>query len=267
MNNLSRLVLTLSVAPLLSLGARDAVAQSPNAAGTHLTFATRAQIDSLARVASDAAAAAPAGSDAQKARQAEAAELRQRLAQGDFAAGDRLIVRVAGQPTMSDTFTVREGTRLQLPGIPDIPLTGALRSEAEARVRSAVATYFREPEVVVVPLVRVSVTGSVARSGFYALPADILLSDAIMAAGGPTSQANLAKVELLRGDRRLYSPRQFSSLVQQGYSLDQAHIRAGDEIHVGEKNRSFWPVALQVLGAVTAVVTIAIGLSHTNNHN
>jgi hypothetical protein len=55
--------------------------------------------------------------------------------------------------------------------------------------------------------------------------------------------------------------------VQQGYSLDQAHIRAGDEIHVGEKNRSFWPVALQVLGAVTAVVTIAIGLSHTNNNH
>ena len=251
----------LSLAAALCLATSAGLAQSPQG-GTRLTYATRAQIDSMARVAEDAASAAPAGSELQKTRRTEAAELRARLTQGDFTAGDRLIVRVTGQPAMSDTFTVREGARLQLPGIPDVSLQGARRSEAEGRIRSAVATYFRDPEVVVIPLLRVSVTGSVQRSGFYALPADLLLSDAIMAAGGPTNVANLGAVELRRGDKRLYSAKQFSAFVQQGYSLDQVQVRAGDEIHVAERRRNVWPVVLQGLAAVGAAVSLATALSN-----
>ena len=240
----------------------QAQAQASQGASLRLSYATRAQLDSMVRAADDAAAAAPAGSDVHKARRAEAEELRQRLDRGDFTTGDRVIVRVAGQPAMSDTFTVRDGTRLSLPGIPDVSLQGVLRSEAQQRVRAAVANFYRDPEVAVVPLLRVSVTGSVQRSGFYALPADLLLSDAIMAAGGPTNAANLQGVELRRGDKRLYSSKQFSSFLRQGYSLDQVHVRAGDEIHVGERRRNVWPMVLQGLAAVGAIVTLTTALQN-----
>ena len=182
--------------------------------------------------------------------------LRQRLAQGDFAVGDRILVRVEGQAALTDTFTVREGLRLQLPGIADVQLAGVLRSEAEQHVRDAVAAYYREPSVRVVPLLRVLVRGGVMRAGYYALPADQLLSDAIMAAGGPSTMAKLSGSMLKRGDKKVYSSKEFSQLVQDGASLDQAHVRPGDEIVVGERGHQNWAAIFQGIGAVMGIITL-----------
>lgn len=246
-------VLLTVVVPAVALRAQAQPAQpSPMA---HLTFATRMQIDSMARAA-EASAGSSASPAERDARAAEAVMLRQRLAQGDFSVGDRIIVRVEGQLALSDTFTVREGLRLQLPGIADVPLTGVLRSEAEARVMDAVAAYYRDPSVRVVPLLRVLVRGGVVHAGYYALPADQLLSDAIMAAGGPNALAKLGSSELKRGDKKIYNAKEFARLVQEGASLDQAHLRPGDEIVVGEKGHQNWAAIFQGIGAVMGIITL-----------
>lgn len=252
--SMPRLLVALLAFVLLALAPSHGVgAQS---VGVRLTFASRAQIDSMARVAEEAAAAATASQAVREAKTAEAAMLRQRLTQGDFAIGDRIIVRVEGQATLSDTFAVRDGNRLLLPGIDDIALQGVLRSELEDRVRTAIAAYYRDPSVRVVPLLRVLVRGGVMRPGYYALPADLLLSDAIMAAGGPSAVANVNRSHLKRGTQRVYAPKEFAQLVQDGYSLDQAHLRPGDELVVGEKIQQNWAAIFQAGAALTGIVTL-----------
>jgi polysaccharide biosynthesis/export protein len=238
--------LAAGVVAALPAGAQDVSTPA------RLAFATRAQLDSMAR----AAEAAPANS----ARAAEASLLRQRLARGDFGAGDRLIVRVEGQSALSDTFTVREGGRLPLPGIADVELDGVLRSEVQQRVRDEVARFIREPSVQVVPLLRVTVTGSVMRPGFYALPADTPLSDVVMAAGGPTGTADLAKVQLRRGATVLYPAPQVSQLLRVGTTLDQAHLRAGDELLVGEKRPRNWSTVFQFITVGAGLLSVALAL-------
>jgi protein involved in polysaccharide export with SLBB domain len=108
----------------------------------------------------------------------------------------------------------------------------------------------------VVPLLRVLVRGGVVHAGYYALPADQLLSDAIMAAGGPNALAKLSHSELKRGDKQVYSPKEFARLVQDGASLDQAHLRPGDEIVVGEKGHQNWAAIFQGIGAVMGIITL-----------
>jgi protein involved in polysaccharide export with SLBB domain len=218
-----------------------------------LAFATRSQLDSMARLAE------AAHSDAGRT---EASMLRERLARGDFAAGDRLIVRVEGQSALSDTFTVRDGARLPLPGLADVSLAGVLRSEVEQRVRDEVARYIRDPNVQVVPLLRVTVTGSVMRPGFYALPADTPLSDVVMAAGGPTTTADLAKVELRRGTTPLYAVSESSNLLRAGATLDQVHMRAGDEMVVGERKHRNWSTVMQFLTVGVGLASVALALGN-----
>lgn len=229
-------------------------------ARARLSFATRAQIDSMARAAELEAAGVASGSLTHQVRTAEASLLRERLARGDFGVGDRVVVRVEGQTALSDTFTVREGGRLQLPGLPDIDLRQVLRAEAEERVRSQVARYIREPEVRVLPLLRVTILGSVLRPGFYALPADTPLSDVIMAAGGPNAAADLTRVELRRGSDVLYTAKELQTLLRDGLTLDQAHLRAGDELIVGERRRHNWSSVVQLVSMTAGLLSIALAL-------
>jgi hypothetical protein len=92
------------------------------------------------------------------------------------------------------------------------------------------------------------------------LPADALLSDAVMIAGGPSGQADLAKSTVRRGNERLLRDRDVSTALSDGITLDQLDIRSGDEIVIGEKKRFNASTAFQMLsvGASLAFGLIAV---------
>ena len=119
-------------------------------------------------------------------KQMQAATIRARLRDGDFDVGDRILLAVRGDSTIGDTVTVRAGRMIRLANMPDISLQGVLRSELQDYLTTQLARYIKRPDVQTTSLVRVAVMGSVAKPGFYQLPADIALADAIMIAGGPT---------------------------------------------------------------------------------
>src|SRR5207249_9278183 len=119
------------IAALALVSPAAAPAQTAADSLAHRTLATRAELDSLARVL------ASAGSSAQR----QTLELvRARLGAGDFQAGDRILLQipalqsavqpagepatlaVAGQPARADTFTVGREQELTLPVGGTIPL-------------------------------------------------------------------------------------------------------------------------------------------------
>ena len=78
---------------------------------------------------------------------AERLMLQDRLANGDFQVGDRIALIVLQDPTLTDTFTVKEGRTITLPNIPDISLHGVLRSEVQDYLTAELGKYLREPTV------------------------------------------------------------------------------------------------------------------------
>ena len=83
--------------------------------------------------------------------------------------------------------------------MPDISLQGVLRSELQDYLTTQLARYIKHPDVQTTSLVRVAVMGSVTKPGFYQLPADLALADAIMIAGGPTTTADVDRTQVKRG--------------------------------------------------------------------
>ena len=239
------------VVVLLTATATVAAAQAPTAANRH--FATRGVLESNASAAESASAAASAEA-LREAKRAEAWTLRERLRVGDFHPGDRIALVVEGQPTLTDTFTVRAGRALSVPDIPSIDLTGVLRSELQDHLTREIGKYVREPKIRAVPLMRVAVLGKVVRPGFYAVPADALVSDAIMLAGGPGSDADLSKSTVRRGTERLLRERDVSVALSDGITLDQLDVRSGDEIVIGEKKRFNALSTFQTIGVATSLI-------------
>ncbi|HXV85419.1 MAG TPA: polysaccharide biosynthesis/export family protein [Gemmatimonadales bacterium] len=163
--------------------------------------------------------------------------VQQRLREGDFRPGDRILITVHGEPALSDTFTVGPDRQLQLPPpvVGSLPLRGVLRAEVEQVLRDFVSQFVRQPVMRVDPLVRLAVQGEVAHAGYHYVPATAVLSDALIVAGGTTSRADLAKLRLERAGRTLWDGRALQHALADGITVDGAWLRHGDRVIVGAR--------------------------------
>jgi len=190
-------------------------------------------------------------------RSSEAWLLRNRLQNGDFQEGDRIVLVVQGNPALSDTLTVRAGKVLQLPRMSDLPLQGVLRSELSEKLTAHLAEYLRDPTARVTPLLRVGVLGHVQRPGYYYTSADVLLTDVVMRAGGPAADADMQHIVIRRGSDVIWSAADTRTALTDGLSLDRLHLRAGDEIDLAAQHHVAWGSILQI-GATVLTAAIAL---------
>ena len=122
-----------------------------------------------------------------------------------FQVGDRILLHVEGDSALTDTFTVVAGPALRLPNIGEVSLAGVQRGDIEAHLTRELGRYINDPVVQARALIRVSVVGEVTRPGFYAVPIDLVLTDALMLAGGATKDARVDRLQILRGNSSLWN--------------------------------------------------------------
>lgn len=161
---------------------------------------------------------------------ADMERIRARLTEGDFRNGDRIALYVEGETTLPDTVPVQTGPMITLPLFGDISLRGVLRSEIESHLTEQLGRFIRDPVVRAKGLMRVSIQGAVGAPGFYVVPADMLISEALMAAGGPAGNANLEELRIERGSARIVGGEELQEAMREGLTLDQLNLQAGDQI-------------------------------------
>jgi len=212
---------------------------------------TRADLTLMLQRLDQAAASPTYSKPVREKAGAEAALIRRRLTEGDFQVGDRISLFVEGEPTMSDTFSVLEPRVVRLPTVGDVPMTGVLRSELEEHMRTHLAKFLREPMVRARSLIRLALLGEVTKPGFYVMPTDIVLSDALMLAGGPTTAAKVKKVRIEREGDRIWHDEALQQAMAEGRTLDQLNLRAGDQVVMPRSGGStiarVAPVALAIV--------------------
>jgi len=191
------------------------------------------------------------------------ARVRARLADGDFAPGDRVLLEVRDEPALSDTFEVGPARELTLPSptVGTLSLRGVLRSEFEPRVTEYLGQFLQRPVVRARPLLRLSIQGEVVRAGFYGVPADAVLADALMAAGGTTKDADMRKMRIERDGEAVWKGRPLQDAVASGRTLDQAFLRDGDQIVIAKRKSGGFEGNLRFLWIVVSLAGGVYGLS------
>lgn len=229
--------------------ARIGFAQSSPPADPAADGETRAQLEAEAKRAE------------QQHRTSEAWILRTRLQKGDFQDGDRIIVKLLGTAGMintlppNDTITLRAGKMLPLPQMAEVPLDGVLRSELTAKLQSHIAKYLRDSSVLATPLLRLAVLGQVGRPNYYWSPADVLLSELVVKAGGPLPSADVGNMVIRRDGKVIWNAQDTRTALSDGLTLDRLHLRAGDELYVDDiKGGVPWQTILSVAGPLLTVV-------------
>ena len=192
------------------------------------------------------------------AARANAAMIRERLEKGDFHAGDRVALYVQGEPNLPDTVLVEPGPQITLPLFGSISLAGVLRSEIEQHLTTELGKIIHDPVVRAQGLLRLAIVGSVGRPGFYVVPADLLVGDALMIAGGPSGDANLDKLRIERGSERILEGEMMKEAMRQGRTLDQLNLQAGDQILLPRKTTG---ITMQVVRyGVIIASTLLLGV-------
>ena len=226
-------------------------------AGAHEQISRDSLVQLVARL--DETVKSPNYSEALRERARREVELlRVRLERGDFQTGDRIVLVVQRQPELTDTFTVAPGPSLVLPNIRPISLAGLLRAELQNHLREQLKAFLVNPEVQAIPLMRIWIEGGVTSPGVYLLPAQTLITDALIQAGGTTREARVTAIRVERGNRRIWEGEALQRAITEGKTLDQLSLQAGDRIIVEERRGSaFQNIQTVVMAIVPLIALIA----------
>ncbi len=173
------------------------------------------------------------------ARQAEAALIRRRLAEGDIFPGDVILLQVSGDPRMNGVYGVTPKRTIMVPGAGELPVGGLLRSELEAHLTTEVAKFVRNPTVRAEPLLRLQVSGAVNKPGFFTVPSSMPIPDLLMQfAGGPAANADVGRSTVIRGGEVVLPGAAVDEAIREARSVDALNLLAGDELRVGTRPSS-----------------------------
>jgi protein involved in polysaccharide export with SLBB domain len=188
----------------------------------------------------------------------EAQLVRDRLEHGDFKIGDQISLVVEREEALTDTFVVQAGPAIVLPTVGSIPLDGILRSELEPHLTQQLQRFIRDPVVHARSLFRVVITGAVGHPGFFVIPAEALLTDALMTAGGPAANAKLEKIRIERSGRPIWEGAALQQAITEGRTVDQLSLTAGDHIVVPQASgqKFGWETILGAASSLALLVTV-----------
>ncbi len=228
------------------LAASGAVAVPVAVAQAGMQRATRAELAERAQVLEQALTEKSLKGSARTRSEGELSQIRERLAAGDFKVGDRFVVTLNFDSVTTDTASVREGIKVSLFNLPELDLTGVLRSELSDKLNTHVVRYLRNASVRANVLTRVGILGAVARPGYYLASPDRPVSELIMLAGGPAPDANMSKLKVERGSKTIFSSKDSQKAIRDGSTLDQLDIQSGDNVTIASKRKFNWYQVIQV---------------------
>ncbi len=118
-------------------------------------------------------------------------------------AGDQILVQVQRHPELTVNSPVTPEGTVVIPGIGKVFVQGLTLEQAQAAIADRLNQFYVNPTVSVALLaqrpIAVTITGEVARPGFYPLPPNVSrISDALLVAGGVTPASDLTSVQVRR---------------------------------------------------------------------
>lgn len=149
--------------------------------------------------------------------------------------GDELLLTIWGSVDADLRLVVDRGGRISIPRVGPVQVSGVRYADLPGVIDRRVGLVFRNYQLSVslgqLRGVRVYVTGFVARPGAYSLSSLSTITQALMAADGPSAAGSFRNIELRRGGK-LESSFDFYDFLLNGDRSADRNVEADDVIHV-----------------------------------
>jgi polysaccharide export outer membrane protein len=167
--------------------------------------------------------------------------------------GDKVSVRVYGDPSLSDVATLDEKGRITLPRIGMLQADAVPIASLRDTIRARLSAILREPAIEVTVLRRIIVSGEVVKPGVYYADLTTSMGELVAMAGGLRETGAPGKVYRFRGSNRTHVPD------WQSNQSPEADLHSGDQITVGRKSwleLNIIPFASVTLAVVSLVISL-----------
>ncbi|HEX7939028.1 MAG TPA: SLBB domain-containing protein [Gemmatimonadaceae bacterium] len=175
--------------------------------------------------------------------------------------GDAVLLQVTNEPTLTDTFTVTQARSVLLPAIGEVSLADVDRDSLTPYFERVLSRYLRHPMVRARVMVRIGVVGEVAKPGFYLVPVDAVFANAVMLAGGPTKDAKVRDMYVLRDKETVLSAAATRAALSSNETVAQTALQSGDLVTVPRAavhdTETWVRIATMLVTIPVALITIA----------
>jgi polysaccharide biosynthesis/export protein len=151
--------------------------------------------------------------------------------------GDVLSIVVVDENAVTGVYTVDPDGNITMPIVGDVPVKGLTLDQATERVADALKPFIKSPSVTVAlrtasPTDFIYLLGQVTKTGSYKMVRGETVAEAVAAAGGTTTRADMTQAFILRKGQTIHVDLQ--QIIEQGNSAGNITMDAGDVLIVPE---------------------------------
>jgi len=180
--------------------------------------------------------------------------------------GDVLEIIVFGEEELSREVIVMRNGNISFPLIGEVKISGYTLKKAEEVIREKLKSYFTHPVVSIIikspTSPSISVFGEVLRPGAIPYQRGLRLTDYIALAGGPTPDANLKKVKVVKFalEKPVSITLNVDKIIKKGIIEENIELKSGDLVYVPKKFKINWGIVLNTLSLAVSVLNLYITL-------
>ncbi|MEO0230932.1 MAG: polysaccharide biosynthesis/export family protein [candidate division WOR-3 bacterium] len=180
--------------------------------------------------------------------------------------GDLLEIIVFGEEELTRDVMVMHNGNISFPLIGEIKLAGLTLKEAEDTISEKLKTYFTHPLVSIIlkspTSPHVSVFGEVLRPGAIPYQRGLRITDYIALAGGPTPDANLKKVRIVKfiNEKPVSMRINVEEIIKKGKNEKNFELKSGEWVYIPKKFKINWGIVLNTLALTVSVLNLYITL-------
>lgn len=178
----------------------------------------------------------------------------QTLQPGD---GIKLIIYHISDSVSGDYYIQEDGS-ISLPFLGKIKAADRNIDSLKSEINLKYNNLYKNPELTIMPIIRINVFGEVRNPGFYYVTGIDKLSDILAKAGGTTTDADLGDINITRKDKKIEINGE--KAIQNGSKLDDIGLQSGDQIYVTRKwfTGTTETLILSSVGVVASIILAII---------
>ncbi len=159
---------------------------------------------------------------------------------------------------ISGNYFIQDNGDISLPYLGQIAAANRNIDSVRTEIIGKYSKLYRNPEITVLPLIKINILGQVNKPGYYYVTGVEKLSDLIAEAGGTTSEADLNSIYITRNDKQFKI--NGTKIIEKGSKLDDIGLQSGDQIYISKKwlNGSNTTIIISVVSAVTSILAAII---------
>lgn len=160
--------------------------------------------------------------------------------------------------SLSGKYYIQDNGDISLPYLGQIRVADRNVDSIKQEIYKKYSNIYRNPELTILPIVRVNIFGEVNKPGYYYVTGTDKLADLIAMAGGPTPEANLGSIVLTRNGKELDIDGE--NIVKSANKQNDIGLQSGDQIYVPRKwfSGSTQAIVIASLSTLTAIIIAII---------